>query len=113
MIYKGFVKKGMGIDGKRDNWDEVKDLFDFEPYNGTLNESLNRKIKPENLNYNFKIFNKFKIIRGILKSNDKEKKVYVGYKEDFSKIIMFFIISDVKLRDELKLKDGDSVEVIL
>jgi CTP-dependent riboflavin kinase len=113
MIYKGFVKKGIGVDSKRDNWGSVKKLFDFKPYKGTLNISLHRTVDPSSLNYDFKIFNKFKVIKGVLKSHNKQKNVYVGYKEDFYRIIMFFIISDVNLRDELKLKDGDTVEVIL
>lgn len=113
MVFKGFIKQGMGIDSKRDNWDDVKDFFDFEPYKGTLNVSLDRSIKLENLNCDFKIFNKFNVVKGIIKSNDKKINVYLGYKEEFPRVIMFFIISHLNLRNELKLEDGDTVEVIL
>ena len=113
MTYKGFVKTGKGIDSKRNNWEEIKNNFEFKPFKGTLNVFLNKEFSTSDFPCDFKIFDKFRFTRGLLKANSKEKKVYIGFKDNVPIVKMFFIVSDVKLRDELKLEDGDKVEVTL
>jgi hypothetical protein len=53
------------------------------------------------------------VTKGVLKVGNKEKDVYVGYQYNLGSLISLFLISENKLRDELKLKTGDKVEVIL
>ena len=113
MTYKGFIKTGHGYDSKRENWDEVKDLFGGLMFNGTLNVKLYEEVKLDSVDYDFEVFDFFRVKKGVLKFNNVEKEVYVCFKFNIPVFPTFFIVSDVKLRDELKLEDGDTVEVIL
>lgn len=113
MNIKGSVRDGSGYDSTRDNWEDTEWYFGFTPYNGTLNIHLEEKVGLNKLNYDFEIFNKFRVTKGVLKSGNREVDVWVGYQYNLGSLISLFLISDKKLRDELKLKTGDKVEVIL
>ena len=113
MILKGSVRDGSKFDSQRDNWGNTEEYFGFTPYNGTLNIYLEKKVSLNQLSYDQTIFDKFRVTKGVLKVGNKEKDVYVGYQYNLGSLISLFLISESKLRDELKLKTGDKVEVIL
>ena len=113
MTLTGSVRKGYGIDSERTNWSETSNFFGFTPYNGTLNIHLDEKISISKLNYEFEIFDRFRVTKGLLKHKNKEIEVWVGYKYNMGSMMSLFLISEHRLRDELQLKTGDKVEVTL
>ena len=113
MKFTGRVTNGKGIDSKRKDWDIVKDYFGNKIFKGTLNVKLNKRFETKKLSCEFKIFDWFGVTKGLFIYKNVTKQVYIGYNFNSNYVFTFFIISDVKLRDELKLEDGDTVEVIL
>jgi len=121
---KGSVSRGLGEGAyylsQRQYIDQIRDLFGFEPFNGTLNIKLNPKDSP--------ILDLLKqgpgiIVEGFVSGGrsfgtcicypcsigGKNGVIMVPNRTVHTSTIE--IVSDVKFRDELGLSDGDQVDI--
>ena len=109
MKLQGVIKDGKQIDSKRENWDQ----FGFNVFKGTLNVGLNKLVNIEELDYDFTVWDKFRVKKGKLQVNRVLIDVFVGYKYSTPQTSLFFIFAKDKLRDKYKLENGFTVEVML
>ena len=114
MIFQGYIGDGRKFDSQERVWgDELKELFGFTPFKGTLNIAIRPIIENE---YNFisgknviKPFEDFSCVEGEFNN----VKCYFCYsnKRKHSYISTFYVISDVHLRSKFDLKKKDWINI--
>ena len=110
MKLQGVLVDGAGIDSKRKDWIEATRTINEELYKGTLNIRLMNSVKLDDLKpHRGTVFNDFYFRQGKINGY----YVYVCYKYDVEDVATLFIVSEFRLRDVLKLKTKDKVEVEL
>jgi CTP-dependent riboflavin kinase len=113
MKLKGYVGQGKGYDSATRVWsDDLKDLLGYIPYKGTLNVAIRPVLDEAEVLSNYRVsepFKDFVCLEGELEG----VKVHLCYsrRRKAPEIATFYVISEIKLRDKLDLKDKDKVDI--
>ena len=116
MEFKGYIGDGRKYDSEVREWEEnLKDVFGFIPFKGTLNVSIFPRIENEKqfiADKNvIKPFEDFSCLEGEL--NGIRSYFCYSNKRGHKNISTFYVISDVHLRSELGLKNKNWVNITL
>ena len=116
MKFKGYVGDGRKYDSEVREWgEELKDVFGFTPFKGTLNVAIIPRIENEKefiADKNvIKPFKDFSCLKGEL--NGVKSYFCYSHKRESEIINTFYVISDVHLRSELGLENKYWVNITL
>ena len=113
MKFDGFVGEGKKYDSEVREWnEELKDLFGFTPFEGTLNIAIRPIINEEKLLFNKNVITPFEDFN-CLEGQINGYNAYFCYskKRNHKDISTFYVISDVHLRSKLELENRKRVEI--
>lgn len=113
MKLKGYVGQGKGYDSATRVWsDDLKDVLGYVPYQGTLNVAIRPVLDEAEILARYRVTEPFKDFI-CLEGELEGVKVHLCYsrRRKAAEIGTFYVISDIKLRDELNLNDKDKVEI--
>ena len=111
----GYVGKGKGYDGGERNWgDNPEKIFGYPPFKGTLNIAIRPTLSEEYVLSNCNVITPFKdfvCLEG--KINGIKTHMCYSKKRKEHIISTFYVISEIKLRDEFGFKDKDKIKIEL
>lgn len=113
-LFKGYVGSGRKYDSEQRVWNNnLINVLGYEPFKGTLNIAIRPKLTEDELKEYLvpSPCSDFTCVLGTVKGKLCHL-CYSNKKADLNnEVSTFYVISDVKLRDELNIKDKDKVDV--